>query len=73
MLILLHKINGTEFVINTEVIAIVKEQSSSFGFGSSGAYELHTTTGTGSVEIAESPQQVCDLQEQAFKKARGGK
>ena len=72
MLILLHKKNGTEFVINTEVIAIVKEQSSSFGFGSSGVYELHTTTG-GSIEIAESPRQVHELQEKAFNKARGGK
>lgn len=68
MLILLHDSRGNELIANTDIIATVKEQWSSYS--TTGLYILSTTTG-GEITIIESPQEVARLQEQALKKTRG--
>ena len=68
MLILLHDSRGNELIVNTEIVATVKEQRSNYS--TTGLYTLSTTTG-GEITIMESPQEVARLQEQAFKKTRG--
>ena len=68
MLILLHDSRGNELIANTDIIATVKEQWSSYS--TTGLYILSTTTG-GEITIKESPREVKFLQDQAAKKARG--
>lgn len=68
MLILLHDSRGNELIVNTDIIAMVKEQWANYSY--TGLYTLFTTTG-GEITIKESPQEVARLQEQAFKKTRG--
>lgn len=68
MLILLHDSRGNELIVNTDIVATVKEQRSNYS--TTGLYILSTTTG-GEITIMESPQEVARLQEQAFKKTRG--
>jgi hypothetical protein len=68
MLILLHDSRGNELIVNTDIVATVKEQRSNYS--TTGLYTLSTTTG-GEITIMESPQEVARLQEQAFKKTRG--
>ena len=68
MLILLHSSRGEELIVNTDIIATVKEQWARYS--ATGLYTLSTTTG-GEITIKESPLEVARLQEQAFKKARG--
>lgn len=68
MLILLHDSRGNELIVNTDIIAMVKEQWTSYS--TTGLYILSTTTG-GEITIKESPREVKFLQDQAAKKARG--
>ena len=68
MLILLHDSRGNELIVNTDIVATVKEQRSNYS--TTGLYTLSTTTG-GEITIRESPQEVARLQEQACKKSRG--
>lgn len=68
MLILLHSSRGEELIVNTDIIATMKEQWARYS--TTGLYTLSTTTG-GEITIKESPQEVARLQEQAFKKKRG--
>ena len=68
MLILLHDSRGNELIVNTDIIATVKEQWTSYS--TTGLYILSTTTG-GEITIKESPREVKFLQDQAAKKARG--
>lgn len=68
MLILLHDSRGNELIVNTDIIATVKEQWTSYS--TTGLYILSTTTG-GEITIKESPWEVKLLQDQAAKKARG--
>lgn len=68
MLILLHDSRGNELIVNTDIIATVKEQWTSYS--TTGLYTLFTTTG-GEITIKESPREVKFLQDQAAKKARG--
>ena len=68
MLILLHDSRGNELIVNTDIIAPVKEQWTSYS--TTGLYILSTTTG-GEITIKESPREVKFLQDQAAKKARG--
>lgn len=68
MLILLHDSRGNELIVNTDIIATVKEQWSNYS--TAGRYILSTTTG-GEITIKESPREVKFLQDQAAKKARG--
>nr|DAQ18964.1 MAG TPA: Flagellar and Swarming motility protein [Herelleviridae sp.] len=70
MLILLHDGSGNELIVNTAIIAMVREQWSSHLM--SVRYILSTTTG-GEITIKESPREVKFLQDQAAKKARGGR
>ena len=70
MLILLHDSHGNELIINTDIIAMVKEQWANYSY--TGLYTLFTTTG-GEITIKESPRKVKFLQDQAAKKARGGR
>ena len=68
MLILFHDSRGNELIVNTDIIATVKEQWTSYS--TTGLYILSTTTG-GEITITESPREVKFLQDQAAKKARG--
>lgn len=68
MLILLHDSRGNELIVNTDIVATVKEERSNYS--TTGLYTLSTTTG-GEITIMESPQEVARLQEQALKKTRG--
>lgn len=68
MLILLHDSRGNELIVNTDIIATVKEQWTSYS--TTGLYILSTTTG-GEITIKESPREVKFLQDQAAKKVRG--
>lgn len=68
MLILLHDSCGNELIVNTDIVATVKEQRSNYS--TTGLYILSTTTG-GEITIKESPREVKFLQDQAAKKARG--
>lgn len=68
MLILLHDSRGNELIVNTDIIATVKEQWTSYS--TTGLYILSTTTG-GEITIMESPREVKFLQDQAAKKVRG--
>ena len=68
MLILLHDSRGNELIVNTDIIATVKEERSNYP--TTGLYILSTTTG-GEITIKESPREVKSLQDQAAKKARG--
>ncbi len=68
MLILLHDSRGNELIVNTDIVATVKEQRSNYS--TTGLYTLSTTTG-GEGTIMEWPQEVSRRQEQAFKKTRG--
>lgn len=68
MLILLHDSRGNELIVNTDIIATVKEQWANYS--TTGLYILSTTTG-GEITIMESPREVKFLQDQAAKKARG--
>ena len=68
MLILLHDSRGNELIVNTDIIATVKEQWANYSY--TGLYTLFTTTG-GEITIKESPREVKFLQDQAAKKARG--
>lgn len=70
MLILLHDGSGNELIVNTAIIAMVREQWSSHLMSVS--YILSTTIG-GEITIEESPQEVKSLQDQAAKEARGGR
>lgn len=70
MLILLHDGNGNELIVNTDIIAMVSEQWAKHLM--SVRYILSTTTG-GEITIKESPRKVKFLQDQAAKKARGGR
>lgn len=70
MLILLHDGSGNELIVNTAIIAMVREQWSSHLM--SVCYILSTTIG-GEITIEESPQEVKSLQDQAAKEARGGR
>ena len=70
MLILLHDGSGNELIVNTAIIAMVREQWSSHLM--SVRYILSTTIGE-EITIKESPQEVKSLQDQAAKKARGGR
>lgn len=70
MLILLHDSRGNELIVNTDIIAMVKEQWANYSY--TGLYTLFTTTG-GEITIKESPRKVKFLQDQAAKKARGGR
>lgn len=68
MLILLHDSRGDELIVNTDIVATVKEQRSNYS--TTGLYILSTTTGE-EITIKESPREVKFLQDQAAKKARG--
>lgn len=68
MLILLHDSRGNELIVNTDIIAMVKEQWANYSY--TGLYTLFTTTG-GEITIKESPREVKFLQDQAAKKVRG--
>ena len=68
MLILLHDSRGNELIVNTDIIATVKEQWTSYS--TTGLYILSTTTG-GEITIKESPREVKFLQDQAAKKSEG--
>lgn len=70
MLILLHDSHGNELVVSTDIIAMVSEQWAKHLM--SVRYILSTTTG-GEITIKESPREVKSLQDQAAKKARGGR
>lgn len=70
MLILLHDSHGNELVVSTDIIAMVSEQWAKHLM--SVRYILSTTTG-GEITIKESPRKVKFLQDQAAKKARGGR
>lgn len=70
MLILLHDSHGNELVVSTDIIAMVSEQWAKHLM--SVRYILSTTTG-GEITIMESPREVKFLQDQAAKKARGGR
>lgn len=70
MLILLHDSRGNELVVSTDIIAMVSEQWAKHLM--SVRYILSTTTG-GEITIKESPREVKFLQDQAAKKARGGR
>lgn len=70
MLILLHDGSGNELIVNTDIIAMVREQWAKHLM--SVRYILSTTTG-GEITIKESPRKVKFLQDQAAKKARGGR
>lgn len=70
MLILLHDGSGNELIVNTAIIAMVREQWSSHLM--SVRYILSTTTG-GEITIKESPREVKFLQDQVAKKARDGR
>lgn len=70
MLILLHDSHGNELVVSTDIIAMVSEQWAKHLM--SVRYILSTTTG-GEITIKESPREVKFLQDQAAKKARGGR
>lgn len=43
MLILLHDSRGNELIVNTDIIAMVKEQWANYSY--TGLYTLFTTTG----------------------------
>lgn len=68
MLILLHDSRGNELIVNTDNIAMVKEQWANYSY--TGLYTLFTTTG-GEITIKESPREVKFLQDQAAKKSEG--
>lgn len=68
MLILLHDSRGNELVVNTDIIATVKEQWTSYS--TTGLYTLFTTTG-GEITIKESPREVKFLQDQEVEKVKG--
>ena len=55
MLILLHDRNQSEIIVNTDIIASVKEQRE--GYSHNGYYTLSTTTG-GEITILESPEEI---------------
>lgn len=68
MLILLHDGSGNELIVNTDIIAMVREQWSSHLM--SVRYILSTTTG-GEITIKESPQEVKSLQDREVEKVNG--
>ena len=55
MLILLHDRYKREMIVNTDIIASVKEQMD--GYSHNGYYTLSTVTG-GEITIMESPQEI---------------
>lgn len=55
MLILLHDRYKREMIVNTDIIAHVKEQRE--GYSHNGYYTLTSTTG-GEITIMESPQEI---------------
>lgn len=59
MLILLHDSRGNELIVNTDIVATVKEQQSNYS--TTRLYTLSTITG-GEITIRESPQEVAQLQ-----------
>ena len=63
MLILLHDRYKNKIVVNTDIIATVKEQIK--GYSHNGYYTLSLTIG-GEITILESPQEVKSLQDQAY-------
>lgn len=70
MLILLHDGSGNELIVNTAIIAMVREQWSRHLM--SVRYILSTTTG-GEITIKESPREVKFLQDQEVEKVKGAR